>query len=432
MSENFKRETQTNQGARTGFLLAMLVLGVAVVGAAVFFLIKGKEPAEAPQIAQVSDETPKPRFTPKKSTAELDPVVETGEDPKPVATAPVAVVRPPGTTAPVKPKVEPSGYTRSLVSALELDFKSGPLTPEKVEAWKQSLATLKQQGAAGVPAILEYLEKNTDINFDTAGKDLGASSLRMALLESLQSVGGPEALSASLQVLQTTTDPREIAYLAASLDTQYPGQYQQEFLRAARDTLQMAAQNKLPGVDVGPLYGPLAKYGGPEAVNELEGLVGAHRYYSIISLGQLPDNAGVPSLVKMATDPNYPNKSAQGPAMQMLAQLAGQSQEARDALLNEAQKGTISYPTWMTIFDILGGKQFALGDPLVQTPGMKTWQLAGNSPQRFRLEANPNLTPQELQNLLELAQKAATKTTDQAIIDGLNQAAGELKARLGQ
>lgn len=419
-----------NEGARTGVIAAVLLVGIAVVGGAVFFYKTNNKPATPPPAEQTAEQTPKPRLTPKRpQPAEETPTVAAAEPvtPAPAATPASAPVSRPAPAAPARP--EPSAYTRSLVNTLSgIDLKNGPLTPEKVEAWKQALATLKQQGAAGVPAIMEYLEKNTDISFGEAGKDLGASSVRLALLESLASMTGPEALQASLQVLQTTTMPSEIAYLAASLDTQYPGQYQAEILRAARDTIQMAAENKLPGVDVGPLFQAMAKHGGAGVVADLESLVSNYRYYGVISLGQLPDNAGVNSLIEMAKAQNNP---ARNPALQMLAQASLQSPDAKAAFLAQARDGSIPYATWVTIFDVLGGHRFYIGNPAElggNQPGDKTWQLAGNK-QQFFVRETP-MSADEANTSLALAKELMAGSNDQAVKDGLQQVIGRLESKL--
>jgi hypothetical protein len=423
-------------GPRTGFLLMVLVIAAAVIGGGIFFRKKGQSSTSPEQTAQ-ADETPK---AVSKHTAKTDPDVM----PEPNGTAlPPASVNPNVTartqaasTTPAVPKPEPSPYTRSLVKALaEIDLKNGPMTPEKAEAWKAALAQLKQQGAAGVPAILEYMEKNTDISFDALGvsKDLGSSSVRMALLESLGSLGS-EGIAPSLQVLQTTTDPREIAYLAGSLDAAAPEQYRQEILRAARDTIGMAGENKLPGVDVGALFDTLKKYGGPGAVADLEGLANNYRYYSLIALGTMPDNAGVNSLISMATDPNNPNKSARNPALQMLAQLAPQSPEAQTALLNEIKADSIPYATWVTIADVLGGGKFYIGNPSTMggnQPGDKTWHLPGGN-QSFYLRPDPTMTPEQAQQNINFINQALANTKNQAAQELLQRSLGQLQGRVGK
>ena len=71
--------------------------------------------------------------------------------------------------APAVAGPEPSTYTRQLVAGLtNLDFTRGPVTKEQAEQWKQSLQTLTAQGAAGVPAIREFLQSICK-NFKSVG-----------------------------------------------------------------------------------------------------------------------------------------------------------------------------------------------------------------------------------------------------------------------
>ena len=108
------------------------------------------------------------------------------------------------------PRPEPSPMTRQLVTSLsQLDVGHGPITAEQAGAWKQTLQQLADQKGAAIPAIREFLEKNLDINFDAEAdrKMMGASSLRLALLDTMQKIGGPEAMEVSLQMMQTTADP---------------------------------------------------------------------------------------------------------------------------------------------------------------------------------------------------------------------------------
>src|SRR5260370_33992157 len=64
------------------------------------------------------------------------------------------------------PRPELSPYSRQLVAGLQLN---GPLTAERIGEWKTNLQQLVQQGAASVPAIREFLEKNADLDFGAAG-----------------------------------------------------------------------------------------------------------------------------------------------------------------------------------------------------------------------------------------------------------------------
>src|SRR5260370_24043955 len=180
---------------------------------------------------------------------------------QPPETRPLALARP-----------EPSPYTRDLVNKLfKLDQGATPQTPEQVAAWKQDLRQLVQQGAAAVPAIQEFLEKNVDLGFGSNGvQSLGYGSARYALFDALAQIGGPEAVGALTGTLQTTADPRAIALLAKDLEQMAPAQHRQARLEATRQALTMAGEGKLADADVGPLFEVLYKYGGAGIVSDLE------------------------------------------------------------------------------------------------------------------------------------------------------------------
>ena len=314
-------------------------------------------------------------------------------EPAPVPTAAPATA----TAAPTVSRPEPSVYTRQLVAALtNLDFKAGPLTPEKTAEWRQALQQLTQQGAAAVPAIREFLERNRDIDFTAAnaGSALGEPSLRFALFDALKQIGGPEAQALAAQTLQTTADPREIALLAKNLDQQAPDQYRQAAVDAARAALAMAAEGKLGGRDVGPLFEVLQQYGGAGVVPDLERATGQWRYYAAIALAGLPDGAGVPSLIQMVEDPNGAAKGGRQAALQMLAEVSPQYPAASTALIEQAKLNQIPNATWINISEVLAGHSYQIGSPEADGAGtgsgsnIKSYHLEfGN--QNFFSSPNP-------------------------------------------
>ena len=125
----------------------------------------------------------------------------------------------PASTAPPQ-SVGSSPIARQLLTGLTQINSAGGVTPQKAEELKRSFKQLTEQGNAAVPAIREYLERLQDIDLDAigAGKRVGYVSVRIGLLDVLGQIGGPEALAALHQTLQTTADPSEIAVLARNLD----------------------------------------------------------------------------------------------------------------------------------------------------------------------------------------------------------------------
>src|SRR5205085_11991929 len=116
------------------------------------------------------------------------------------------------------------------------------------------LVELSKQGAAAVPAIQDFLDKNADFMFGADGaRALGYGSARFAMFDVLRQIGGAEGIGALSGVLQTTSDPREIAALAQNLDQLAPEQYRGQILDAARQVLATASTLKGNETDVAPL-----------------------------------------------------------------------------------------------------------------------------------------------------------------------------------
>jgi hypothetical protein len=88
-------------------------------------------------------------------------------------------------------------------------------------------------------------------------------------------------------------------------------------LNAVHEALGMAANKNLEGSGVGPLFEALQKFGGPSAVPDLEQATGQWKYYATMALAQLPDGAGIPSLIQMAQDGAGSGKSSRDVALQM-------------------------------------------------------------------------------------------------------------------
>jgi hypothetical protein len=373
-------------------LKPLLVLGsLALLAAGFAWLVSKPRPSQRPLQETNSARTTTPVDQPSTEDAELRP--QTAEErakflQAPVVTQPISrPALPAAAQAPAVPRPEASAYTRQLVAALtNIDFSRGPITKEQAEQWKQGLQALTAQGAAGVPAIREFLEQNQELNFAaiSGGDQLGQSSLRSALINALAQIGGPEATGVMLQTLQSTTLPSEIAQLAQFLEQQAPGQYRQETMSAIQEILGMANRGGLEGYDVGPLFKVLQSYGDPSSASTLEQLAPEWRYYATISLAGL-QGAGVPSLIHEVQVPDPAAGGKREFAYQMLAQAAGQSPEASAALLEQARANQIPDSAWRKIATGLAGDQYQIGPPpgnAATLPGLKTYHIQ-NGNQNF-------------------------------------------------
>jgi len=370
----------------------LILAGLAALALAMGYLfVKSPHSSPpAPDSTAQSPQSPEAAATgPKKPAAEDSELRELSpEQVSRVAQLPAIIQAtnrsvPNGAPAPVR--IAPTPYSRQLMGNLtNIDFSHGPITPEQAEQWKQGLQALTGLGAAAVPAIREFLELNYDLNFTaiSGGDLLGQPSLRTALINALQQIGGPEATAEMLQTLQTTTVPSEIALLAQNLEQLAPGQYRQEAFNAANEVLAMASKGQLPGSDVGALFKMFQNYGDSATAAALEQIQSQWKYYAAMSLAGLPAGQGVPGLIQQVQDP----AASHDFAFQMLAQVAAQYPEAGAALLEQARLNQIPDSTWRKIAAGLAGDQYQIGAPpsyagagAASAPGLKTYHIeSGN------------------------------------------------------
>ncbi|MCX6923822.1 MAG: hypothetical protein NT154_11545 [Verrucomicrobia bacterium] len=257
-----------------------------------------------------------------------------------VATPPVAAPNVPAAPlAPVTPE------TRQLVEALVTpETTNGVLVPAQAGIWKTNLAQLVQHGAAAIPAIREFLDKNIDLDFGVAGRQmLGYDSACLAMLDALAQIGGPEALGAI------------IAALAKNFEQLEPAVHRPELLEAARQALAMAGQGQLAGTDVAPLFEVFQNCGDASVSAELRKNAEKWNYYSMVALAQLPEGVGIPELVSIVQGEGSSSSAARTPALEMLAQAAAQSETARNALLEQAKQNALTPYNWATLQLILAG-----------------------------------------------------------------------------
>ena len=294
-------------------------------------------------------------------------------------------------SAPAPARIEVPAYTSQLIANLtNIDFTHGPITTAQAEQWKQSLQTLTGQGAAAVPAIRDFLELNQDFNFAAipGGELMGQTSVRAALINALQQIGGPEATAQMLQTLQQTTVPSEIELIAHHLEQLAPGQYRQEAINAVNDVLAMASKGQLPGWDVGSLFKVLQNYGDAASAATLAQLQSQWKYYATMSLAALPAGEGVPGLIQQLQNPAENHDFA----FQMLAQVAAQYPEAGNALLEKARLNQISDSAWRKIASELTGEQYQVGAPPPGTPlsDLKQFHIEAGNQNFYSLKTPPN------------------------------------------
>lgn len=252
-------------------------------------------------------------------------------------------------------------YAYDLVKDIEvIAFHHNGLTEQTIYDFDDALQTLIAQGPAAVPAIREFLENGEDVSFVEVMSDenfLDYSSLRTGLFEALRQIGGLDAEEVMLAELQATGRPLEVAVLAKVLDELAPGEYRQDSVNAARETVARAAPRELEGRQLGPVFQVLQDYGDASVVPDLQQNMEKWGHYSTVALAGVADGEGVPVLVEMVEkrpDHNTNNRVNESAiysdenlfALQMLTQVAFQDASASATLLEQTRSNSIPESLW--------------------------------------------------------------------------------------
>jgi len=339
--------------------------------------------------------------------------------------------------APAPPR-EPSPETRQLVNSLvQVQLTNGVLSQDQAAEWQFNLARLAACGPSAIPAIREFLARNTDLDFGDAGKQsVGYATARLGLLDVLAKAGGPDAIGALSDVLQVTGDPREIGTIARYLEQLDPGNHRQDALEAARQTLDLATQGNLPDRDVAPIFELFKNYGDANLATELAQNSKQWNYYSMFALSQLPEGAGIPALVQIVNGDDTLSSSARVPALEMLAQAAGESDLARSALVEQARQNKLTEYNWATLQAFLAGDVLRFQDSVFDadladaeaSDQQHTHVNSGN--QNFYTGPPPTgLTPEQIRNRAALIDELMNVTTDPAGQQVLQRAKTDLEQR---
>lgn len=309
-----------------------------------------------------------------------------------------------------------SAVSQRLIQEMAmLQFADGKLRPEQAAQLREHLYALAEEGAAAIPAIRQFLDRNQDIDFDPSGGASvgGCASLRAGLLDTLNHIGGPEAIETLANALRATADPSEIHAIARYLENLAPGQYRQEAVTAARETLDRTLRGHLHVDDAGPLFEVLQSRGDAEVVADLSAAAPQWSYYSTMALAGLADAQGIPALAQRVRDPAASNSAADLFALQMLAQMAGQFPDAASVLIEQARQNQLSDAGWAKIAEGLAGEQYRIGPTRAVAPGegVKTYHIARGNQNFHSVPFNPALDPEQtalrraiIDELLEVAQ----------------------------
>ena len=259
-------------------------------------------------------------------------------------------------SSPVKARVErvtdePSRRDPEfLVNALSHTPKR--LSTEDLDQLDHDLRSLVALGVEAIPSIRDYLNEFEDIPLTSSDLEKPAPypSLRLALLDVLRQIGGPEAIEVELEVLEQTTEPREIAFLGAALEEQAPGQYIDKLLNSAFEVLGMAVEKQLPGPELAPIFKFLGSQSDDTTITALEESLPAWERYAMMSLASAPEGKGIPSIVNQLQNAvTNQDRALEEFSWEMLAQVGHENAVAREYLLEAAKLNAIPDDLWEAI-----------------------------------------------------------------------------------
>jgi hypothetical protein len=319
------------------------------------------------------------------------------------------------------PSAPASEASRRMIRSVWDIQGTEPLSAAQAAAWLKNLDEVTKAGAASVPAIAEFLKLAENTFFSPENKQLlGVGSVREALLDALAEIGGPEAIAVMARELATTASPREVAMLASSLEGAAPGRYRDQAVSAARESLAMAVEGDLESFDVAPLFEVLQLFGGVEVLADLESAARHWGQYATLALGDLPDGAGIPALLRIAdVSPNGSPNAARLESLQIIAQLASSNDEARTSLLALARAERLPAHVWPYLARPLSGEHARLENTMLDTraamPEDKrtgTVHVAGGNQNLVWGRSEGEISPAEIQRQRSLVDELALVTRD--------------------
>jgi hypothetical protein len=231
-------------------------------------------------------------------------------------------------------------------------------------------------------------------------------------------------LATLLKELQNTNEPFEFAKLAQRVDKLAPGQFSEQIVLAARALLAKAGNESFGDKDVAPIFEVLQHYGRESVVLDLEQAAGKWQYYSAIALAQLPNDAGIPALIRMAQAEG--STTLQSAALRLITQVSAQNELARDFLMDQAQQDRIPSDSWITLAPVLRGDQLRYQDSAfnapvnaLDLPGSKIDYVATGNQSFSTAPASATLNSQDLPHRIDLLKQLLSVVRDPVAIEAL-------------
>ena len=193
--------------------------------------------------------------------------------------------------------------------------------------------------------------------------------------------------------------------LAKYLNGEDSGQYREAALTAAREVLAQGATGELGTRDLNSVFEFLQRYGDASVVPDLEKAAAHWDHYAAMALAGLPNEAGIPALIRLAENTSGEAGASREPALRSLAQVAPVSAQAGSALLEQARLGNIQSSTWPDIAAALAGFSLRYGnnvfpDGAVTRGDTRSFRISTGNQNYRGVQLNDTLPPAQIQQHL--------------------------------
>jgi len=324
---------------------------------------------------------------------------------------------------------------------LELEERNGfVFTPDDISYIQQKLQWLVDLGSDAVPAIDDFLRTQRDFVFTNfkGSERLHHGSLRLALFDVLEKIGGYQEEAILFENFKQTSNPTELAALGHYLEKKDPQYYRPFILEAARNTLSSLSEEDMNNPDVGILFKIIQDYGDENIVSFLEGLPDEKwRKFTSIVLANMPNGKGIAALTDMIQQNPDLSDTSTVFALQMLAQ-SSEYPEAESALLESVDNHQIPDDNWPRIAQMMAGiyrfqpvsPRFEVNEDNKTSDILAVNRMDSDGEVVYRVKYN--LTAEQIKRRLGLIEKMLTKDLSSTATRSLKQQHKELFALYSQ
>jgi hypothetical protein len=159
----------------------------------------------------------------------------------------------------------------------------------------------------------------------------------------------------------------------------------------------------------------------------------------MIALAQLPEGAGIPSLVQIVEGQDPAASGSRAAALQMLAQASGGSDAAKTALLDQVKQNKLTAYNWATLGPILAGDQLHFQDSAFDEnrgnvgPGeVQSSHISSGNQNFFTAPTPESMTAEKLNQQAALIDQLIAATQDANALQTLERSKAIVSRRLAQ